>query len=156
MKKTKNIWVDLCILANILIHWRCKQLYHLKVSKSRKQIMASWILPKNERWGIFLNIKMPQCSFFGRIKDNIFFFRNLLTFSWKSCKSSQKAAFKSVPKYDTFLMVQTVLIIWINHIHDSYSKIISWIFSGNKSNQDFQLSMKKMVIGNKSKQKPLG
>ena len=104
--------------------------------------MASWILPKNERWGIFLNIKMPQCSFFGRIKDNIFFFRNLLTFSWKSCKSSQKAAVKS-NKYETFLMVQTVLIIWINHIHDSYSKIISWIFSGNKSNQDLQLSMKK-------------
>ena len=25
----------------------------LKASKSRKQIMASWILPKNERWGNF-------------------------------------------------------------------------------------------------------
>ena len=46
----------------------------LKVSKSQKQIMASWILPKNKRWGIFQPIKMPQHLFFGRIKDNIFFF----------------------------------------------------------------------------------
>ena len=53
----------------------------LKVSKSQKQIMASWILPKNERWGIFQYIKLPQSSFFGRIQDNIFFFRDFLTFS---------------------------------------------------------------------------
>ena len=46
----------------------------LKVSKSQKQIMASWILPKNERLGIFQYIKLPQRSFFGRIQDNIFFF----------------------------------------------------------------------------------
>ena len=39
----------------------------LKVSKSRKQNMLSQILPKNERWGIFQYIKMPQRSFFGRI-----------------------------------------------------------------------------------------
>ena len=38
----------------------------VKVSKSQKQIMASWILPKNERWGNFQYIKLPQCSFFGR------------------------------------------------------------------------------------------
>ena len=53
----------------------------LKVSKSQKQIMASWILPKNERWGIFQYIKLPQRSFFGRIQDNIFFFRDFLTFN---------------------------------------------------------------------------
>ena len=46
----------------------------LKVSKSQKQIMRSWILPKNERWGNFQYIKLPQRSFFGRIQDNIFFF----------------------------------------------------------------------------------
>ena len=55
-------------------------LYHipmmsiLKVSKSQKQIKASWILPKKERWGNFQYIKLPQRSFFGRIQDNIFFF----------------------------------------------------------------------------------
>ena len=43
--------------------------------------MASWILPKNERWGNFQYIKLPQRSFFGRIQDNIFFFRDYLTFS---------------------------------------------------------------------------
>ena len=31
----------------------------IKVSKSQKQIMASWILPKNERWGNFQYIKLP-------------------------------------------------------------------------------------------------
>ena len=46
----------------------------LKVCKSQKQIMASWILPKNERWGNFQYIKLPQRSFFGRIQDNIYFF----------------------------------------------------------------------------------
>ena len=39
--------------------------------------MASWILPKNERWGNFQYIKLPQRSFFGRIQDNIFFFEIL-------------------------------------------------------------------------------
>ena len=55
--------------------------WKLKVSKSQKQIMASWILPKNERWGNFQYIKLPQRSFFGRIQDNIFFFRDFLTFT---------------------------------------------------------------------------
>ena len=43
--------------------------------------MASWILPKNERWGNFQYMKLPQRSFFGRIQDNIFFFRDFLTFT---------------------------------------------------------------------------
>ena len=51
-----------------------------KVSKSQKQIMASWILPTIECWGNFQYMKLPQRSFFGRIKDNIFFFWDLLTF----------------------------------------------------------------------------
>ena len=50
-------------------------LLKLKVSISQKQIMASWILPKNERSGIFQYIKLPQRSFFGRIQDNIYFSR---------------------------------------------------------------------------------
>ena len=41
----------------------------------QKQIMAYWILPKNERWGIFQYITLPQRSFFGRIQDNKFFLR---------------------------------------------------------------------------------
>ena len=46
----------------------------LKVSKSQKQIMASWILPKNERLGIFQYIKLPlrnpgQHIFFSRFSD---------------------------------------------------------------------------------------
>ena len=52
----------------------------LKISKSWKQIMKSRILPKNERntlrivsWGCFVH-------FFGRIKDIIICFRDLLTF----------------------------------------------------------------------------
>ena len=47
---------------------------YLKVSKSQKQIMWSWILPKNEGWGNFQYLKLPQLSFLGRIQDNIFFF----------------------------------------------------------------------------------
>ena len=43
--------------------------------------MTFWILPKNEHWGIFQHIKLPQRSFFGRIEDIIYFFRDLLTFS---------------------------------------------------------------------------
>ena len=50
------------------------KIYKLKVSKSQKKIMTSWIHPKNERWGIFQYIKLPQRSFFGRIQDIIFFF----------------------------------------------------------------------------------
>ena len=42
--------------------------------------MASWILPKNEHWGNFQYIKLPQHSFFGRIQYNIFF-RDFLTFN---------------------------------------------------------------------------
>ena len=43
----------------------------LKVRKSRKKNMLSWILPKNERWGNFMYWKMPHLSFFGRIQDAI-------------------------------------------------------------------------------------
>ena len=39
----------------------------LKVNESQKQIMASWIFQKNECWGIFQYIKMPQRSFFWRV-----------------------------------------------------------------------------------------
>ena len=42
--------------------------------------MVSSILPKYERWSNLAYWKMPQRSFFGRIKDNLFFFRDLLTF----------------------------------------------------------------------------
>ena len=63
----------------------------LKVSKSQKQIMASWILPKNERWGNFQYIKLPQRSFFGRIQDNIFSFRDFLTFTKVLCRYIEKA-----------------------------------------------------------------
>ena len=52
----------------------------LNVSKSRKKDMMSQILQKNERWGIFMYWKMPQRSFFWRIWNNIFFFRDLPTF----------------------------------------------------------------------------
>ena len=43
--------------------------------------MASWILPTIECWGNFQYIKLPQRSFFGRIQDNIYFFRDFLTFT---------------------------------------------------------------------------
>ena len=45
----------------------------LKVSKSQKQIMASWILPKNERWGIFQYIKLPQHSCLEESRTTYFF-----------------------------------------------------------------------------------
>ena len=38
----------------VVIDTILKKLYELKVIKSRKQIMASWILPKNERWDNFV------------------------------------------------------------------------------------------------------
>ena len=48
---------------------------HLKVSKSQKQIMASWILPKNKRNSLLLNTKNSELHlFFGRIEDTMFFF----------------------------------------------------------------------------------
>ena len=53
----------------------------LKVSKSQKQFMVSSILPKNEHWDNFMNWKLSQCSFFGRIEDTINCFRDLLTFN---------------------------------------------------------------------------
>ena len=42
--------------AYVIFEWSLKKQIkpHLKVSKSQKQIMASWILPKNERWGNFM------------------------------------------------------------------------------------------------------
>ena len=53
----------------------------LKVSQSQKQIMASWILPKNERWGILQYIKMPQARFLEESRKTYCFFRDYLTFS---------------------------------------------------------------------------
>ena len=43
--------------------------------------MVPWILPTNELWGNFQYTKLPQRSFFGRIQDNIYFFRDFLTFT---------------------------------------------------------------------------
>jgi hypothetical protein len=67
-------------------HFACsavgsKEIYIVKVSKSRKKNMLSSILPKNERWGNFQYIKLPQRSFFGRIQDAIIWIRDLLTFT---------------------------------------------------------------------------
>ena len=53
----------------------------LKVRQSRKQIMVSSILPKNERWDDFSYIKLSQHLFFERIEDIIICFRDCLTFS---------------------------------------------------------------------------
>ena len=51
----------------------------IKVTKSRKQIMASSILPKNER-----NAPLSVfCSFWGRIDHALIYFRDLVTFSRK-------------------------------------------------------------------------
>ena len=55
----------------------------VKVSVSRKQIMASSILPKNERNSLrstFSTQDSECCSLFGRIEDTNFFFRDLMTF----------------------------------------------------------------------------
>ena len=52
----------------------------LKVRQSRKQIMMSSILSKNECWDNFSYIKLSQRSFFGRIEDTINCFQDLLTF----------------------------------------------------------------------------
>ena len=54
----------------------------LKVRQSRKQIMVSSILPKNESWDNFQYIKLSQRLFFGRFEDTINCFRNLLIFSF--------------------------------------------------------------------------
>ena len=50
----------------------------LKVSRSRKQIIMSLILSKNEQNTPRI---LPHCKFFGRIRDFIICFRDLLTFS---------------------------------------------------------------------------
>ena len=44
-----------------------------KVSKSRKQIMASWILPKNERWDNFQYRKIPSFHFLEESRTPYFF-----------------------------------------------------------------------------------
>ena len=54
---------------------------HTKGQKISEKKMVSWILPKNERWGIFMYWKLPQRSLFGRIQDAIICFWDLLTFS---------------------------------------------------------------------------
>ena len=57
---------------------------YLKVTKSRKQIKASSILPKNERNTLRINkrnaLRSVFCSFFGRINNVIIYFRDLQTF----------------------------------------------------------------------------
>ena len=60
---------------------KLNELTGLKVRKSRKLIIVSSILPKNERWHNFQYIKFSQRSFFGSIGDTINCFRHLLTFS---------------------------------------------------------------------------
>ena len=60
--------------------WASFNLCHQVTTVLLHCVMASWILPKNERWGNFQYIKLPQRLCFGRIQDNIFFFRDFLTF----------------------------------------------------------------------------
>ena len=55
------------VLTGYNTDWTVKYENRIKVSKSRKENMLSQILQKNERWGIFQYIKMPQRSFFWRI-----------------------------------------------------------------------------------------
>ena len=52
----------------------------IKVKQSRKQILESSILPKNERCDNFHYMKLSQRSSFGRIEETINCFRDLLTF----------------------------------------------------------------------------
>ena len=85
ISKVYSLWSLLWIF-----HSRIFERHPLKVRQSPKQIMASSILPKNERWDNFQYIKLSQRSFFGRIEDTINCFRDLLTFRhprngfWKS------------------------------------------------------------------------
>ena len=55
-----------------------------KIGFSKANYMPIWssILPKTKRWDNFQYIKFSQRSFFGRIKDTINYFRNLLTFTY--------------------------------------------------------------------------
>ena len=59
----------------------------LKVSKSRKQLKVSWILPKKQMKLTILSKEDAQYNefrlFFGRIHETITCFRDLLTFSWR-------------------------------------------------------------------------
>ena len=59
----------------------------VKVNKSRKQIMKFRILQKNKR--NTLRILSVFRSFFGRIKDIIICFRDLLTFSLQFTRTNQ-------------------------------------------------------------------
>ena len=55
----------------------------LKVSKSWKQIVASWIPPKKNKKSLSCTFSTQDSElllFIGRIEDTIFFFRDLLTF----------------------------------------------------------------------------
>ena len=54
----------------------------LKVSKSQKQIMTLWILPKKRMKRTQDTILSVFRSFFGRINDALIYFRDLVTFSY--------------------------------------------------------------------------
>ena len=65
---TQRAYILHALLCWVHTGWTVKMLFCvalLKVSKSRKQIMASWILPKNERWCNFQYTKLPQRLFLG-------------------------------------------------------------------------------------------
>ena len=78
----------------------------LKVSKSRKQIMKSWILPKNERNTLrIISCVIEFRQIFRRVKDIIICFRDLLTFTkmFIGCSlviNCWHGGFKWVPKSD--------------------------------------------------------
>ena len=78
--KTKNqILTTSCRIVTLAIYDLFKSFgLYLKVSKSRKQILASWILPKNKRSSLYLAPSVLRSElrlFSGRIEDTIFFSR---------------------------------------------------------------------------------
>ena len=66
LKNSKAIW----FLWQVHIEF----LEKVKVSKSQKQIMASWILPKTNAGAILCTKNCPSVRFFGRIQDAIICF----------------------------------------------------------------------------------
>ena len=104
-----TIWLTFLSTA---IYSLKKDLSLLKVSKSRKQIMVSSILPKNERnllsWVEKMLKILSIVCFLWRIEDTINCFRDLLTFIRPNYSNGVWALFIPTPPQTVLLMAMLI------------------------------------------------
>ena len=126
MSKSVGLTIDLfsiCQVQSATLHWasvlpswiilEIKAVF-IKVSKSWKQFMVSLILPKREQNWAYSLLRIVSGSFFGRIKETINCFWDLLTFNLSFLDLDifpNFVAFSVQPNIDSVLLLRIVSFV---------------------------------------------